>query len=127
MTETVCRPKVPKGQLHQMWGVEPAFQYFTREPGLRQIASVTADGSWDATDLTFMRCAVMRAPPPTLHPMTDFDPSEPAILHDLISDTIIAWSGEEAAAFRRSAVRRPDGTLAWDGYEFDGWGNVLGG
>jgi|SRR5688572_18662704 hypothetical protein len=110
-----------------MWGVEPAFQYFTREPGLRQIASVTADGSWDATDLTFMRCAVMRAPPPTLHPMTDFDPSEPAILHDLISDTIIAWSGEEAAAFRRSAVRRPDGTLAWDGYEFDGWGNVLGG
>jgi hypothetical protein len=59
--------------------------------------------------------------------MTDFDPSEPAILHDLISDTIIAWSGEEAAAFRRSSVRRPDGTLAWDGYEFDGWGNVLGG
>jgi len=59
--------------------------------------------------------------------MTDFDPSEPAILHDRISDTIIAWTGEEADAFRRSCVRRQDGTLAWDGYEFDGWGNVLGG
>jgi hypothetical protein len=68
-----------------------------------------------------------REPPPTLHPMTDFDPSEPAILHDRISDTIIAWSGEEAEAFRRSCVRRPDGTLAWNEYEFDGWGNVLGG
>jgi hypothetical protein len=94
---------------------------------LRQIVSVRETGSRDATDSVVARCAVMRAPPPTLHPMTDFDPSEPAILHDRISDTIIAWSGEEAAAFRRSCVRRPDGTLAWDGYEFDGWGNVLGG
>jgi len=59
--------------------------------------------------------------------MTDFDPSEPAILHDRISDTIIAWSGEEADAFRRSCVRRQDGAVAWDGYEFDGWGDVLGG
>ena len=68
-----------------------------------------------------------QAPPPTLHPMKDFDPSEPAILHDRISDAIIAWSGEEADAFRRSCVEREDGTLAWNGYEFDGWGNVLGG
>jgi hypothetical protein len=44
--------------------------------------------------------------------MTDFDPSEPAILHDRISDTIIAWSGEAADDFRRSCVRRRDGTLA---------------
>ena len=50
-----------------------------------------------------------------------------AILHDRISDAIIAWSGEEADAFRRSCVEREDGTLAWNGYEFDGWGNVLGG
>src|SRR2546430_6139565 len=40
------------------------------------------------------------APPPTLHPMTDFDPSEPAILHDRISDTIIAWSGEDRKSTR---------------------------
>ena len=68
-----------------------------------------------------------REPPPTLHPMKDFDPSEPAILHDRISDTIIAWSGEDAADFRRSHVELEDGALAWNGYEFDGWGNVLGG
>jgi hypothetical protein len=82
---------------------------------LRQIASVRETGSWDATDSFVARCAVMRAPPPTLHPMTDFDPSEPAILHDRISDTIIAWSGEEADALCRSCVRRQDGTLAWNG------------
>jgi hypothetical protein len=68
-----------------------------------------------------------REPPPTLHPMKDFDPTEPAILHDRISDTIIAWSGEDVAAFRHSHVELEDGALAWNGYEFDGWGNVLGG
>lgn len=59
--------------------------------------------------------------------MKDFDPSEPAILHDQISDTIITWSGEEADAFRRSRVEREDGTVGWNGFVFDGWGNVLGG
>ena len=67
------------------------------------------------------------APPSTLHPMKDFNPSEPAILHDRISDTIITWSGEEAIAFRSSCVAREDGSVAWNGYLFDGWGNVLGG
>ena len=66
-------------------------------------------------------------PPPTLHPMKDFDPSQPAVLHDRISDDIVAWSGEEAGAFRRSAVAQPDGTVAWNGMLLDGWGNVLGG
>jgi len=59
--------------------------------------------------------------------MKDFDPSEPSILHDRLSDTIIAWSGEEAAAFRHSCVALDDGSLAWNGFLFDGWGNVLGG
>jgi hypothetical protein len=59
--------------------------------------------------------------------MKDFDPSEPAILHDRISDTIIAWSGEEAAAFHRCCVALDDGNIAWKGFQFDGWGNVLGG
>jgi hypothetical protein len=66
-------------------------------------------------------------PPRGLHPMKDFDPSEPAILHDRVSDTIISWSGEEAVAFRRSRVERADGTIAWKSFVFDGWGNVLGG
>ena len=66
-------------------------------------------------------------PPPTLRPMKDFDPSEPAILHDRVTDTIISWSGEEADAFRRTALSRQDGTIAWHRFVFDGWGNVLGG
>jgi hypothetical protein len=66
-------------------------------------------------------------PPPTLRPMKDFDPSEPAILHDRVTDTIISWSGEEADAFRRTALDRQDGTIAWHRFVFDGWGNVLGG
>jgi hypothetical protein len=59
--------------------------------------------------------------------MKDFNPSEPAILHDQRSDTIISWSGEEADAFRCSHVERQDGTIGWNGFVFDGWGNVLGG
>jgi len=66
-------------------------------------------------------------PPPTLHPMKDFDPSEPAILHDRLTDTIISWSGEEVDAFRRTATLREDGTIACQQFVFDGWGNVLGG
>ena len=68
-----------------------------------------------------------RQPPPTLHPMRDFNPAEPAVLHDLLSDTIVAWSGDDAADFRRSFVVRDDGTIAWREFVFDGWGNVLGG
>jgi len=69
----------------------------------------------------------MREPPPTLHSMSSFNPSEPAILHDQVSDAILAWSGEDADAFRSGRVVREDGTVAWKGFVFDGWGNVLGG
>jgi hypothetical protein len=68
-----------------------------------------------------------RQHPNTLHPMTGFDPSEPAILHDLATDRIITWIGDQADDFRRAANARDDGTVAWRGYVFDGWGNVLGG
>jgi hypothetical protein len=57
--------------------------------------------------------------------MKDFDPSEPAIVHDRISDAIIAWSGEDPASSRR--VSREDGTVACNEFVFDRWGNVLGG
>jgi hypothetical protein len=30
-------------------------------------------------------------------------------------------------AFRRAAITRMDGTIAWGAFVFDGWGNVLGG
>jgi hypothetical protein len=41
--------------------------------------------------------------------------------------TLVTWSGEDADAFRRSFIVREDGTVAWNGFVFDGWGHVLGG
>jgi hypothetical protein len=59
--------------------------------------------------------------------MNGFNPAEPAILHDRVSDRIIAWSGEDADDFRKTRTERADGTVAWQEFVFDGWGNVLGG
>ena len=69
----------------------------------------------------------MTKPPPEMRPMSTFDPSEPAILHDMLNDTIIPWTGEDAANFKQFANYDDDGTVEWDGLIFDGWGNVLGG
>lgn len=63
----------------------------------------------------------------SLRPMSGFDPAEPAILHDRIADTIETWTGEDEADFRATSRNLPDGAVAWRGFEFDGWGNVLGG
>ncbi|UPK39882.1 hypothetical protein IVB18_23225 [Bradyrhizobium sp. 186] len=63
----------------------------------------------------------------SLRPMDAFDPTEPAILHDLVSDRIITWTTEQAEDYRRASRARADGTVAWKAYVFDGWGNVLGG
>ena len=63
----------------------------------------------------------------TLRPMDAFDPSEPAILHDRLTDTIITWTADQADDYRRASRPGGDGTVAWKAYIFDGWGNVLGG
>ena len=100
MAETVTRPKVPKVNYSRCGEAEPGLQCFPEGTRLSQIASVATAGSGAATNVAVARCAVM---------------------------PVIAWSGEEADEFRHGCVRRRDGTLAWNGYEFDGWGNVLGG
>jgi hypothetical protein len=66
-------------------------------------------------------------PPPNLRHMRDFNPAEPAILHDAINDSIVTWDWERADDFRKKAVYDAEGRVAWDGHVFDGWGNVLGG
>lgn len=70
-----------------------------------------------------------QAPPVGLRPMKDFDPSQPAILHDAAKDEILTWLPEEERVedFRKNAFDRGDGTIAWEGLILDGWGNVLGG
>ena len=65
--------------------------------------------------------------PQGLKSMTTFNPSEPAILHNRLTDEIETWTGEDAADYRKSAVSKPDGTVEWRRFIFDGWGNVLGG
>jgi hypothetical protein len=65
--------------------------------------------------------------PKELESMATFDPSEPAILHDCLTDKIETWTGEDAAEYRKNAVSRRDGTVQWQDFVFDGWGNVLGG
>ena len=62
-----------------------------------------------------------------LHPMSSFNPSEPAILHDRITDSIETWTGEHEADYRQNSIAQPDGTVAWRTFVYDGWGNVLGG
>ena len=39
-----------------------------------------------------------------LRPMSSFNPSEPAILHDRITDSIETWTGEEEADYRENSV-----------------------
>jgi hypothetical protein len=64
---------------------------------------------------------------PNLHPMKDFNPAEPAILHDVVNNRMITWDWERAEDFRKNAVWGADGRVAWGEFVFDGWGNVLGG
>lgn len=65
--------------------------------------------------------------PAGLRPMAEFDPTEPAVVHDRVSNTIAAWTGDEAEAFRQTAIRCEDGTIRWRNAVLDGWGHVLGG
>ena len=59
--------------------------------------------------------------------MKDFNPAEPAILHDAVKDCIVTWDWERADDFKKNAVYDSEGRVAWHGHVFDGWGNVLGG
>lgn len=68
-------------------------------------------------------------PPEGLRPMSTFDPTQPAILHDRLNDKIITWLAEEdmIANYREYATLDEEGLVSWDGLILDGWGNVLGG
>ena len=59
--------------------------------------------------------------------MQEFDPAQPAVLHDRLTGAIVTWTGEDAAAFRSRAQTQEAGLVAFDQWLFDGWGNVLGG
>lgn len=60
-----------------------------------------------------------------LKSMATFNPSEPAIFHDRLTDKIETWTGEDAVDYRQNAVAKPDGTVEWRRFLFDGWGTGL--
>jgi hypothetical protein len=52
-------------------------------------------------------------PPKGMRPMRDFDPSQPAILHDRLNDAIVTWTGELKNHWRENAAYEQDGTVNW--------------
>ena len=62
-----------------------------------------------------------------MRPMDEFDPSEPAILHDCLNNSVITWTGDKGGEWKRYARQHAAGVMEFDGLLFDGWGNVLGG
>ena len=69
----------------------------------------------------------MTVPPKGLRPMADFDPGQPAVLHEQQHDRMIPWTGEDCEDWRKRAERRGEGIISYNGMLFDGWGNPLGG
>lgn len=59
--------------------------------------------------------------------MAEFNPYEPAILHEMLSDSIVTWDWEQAEDFSKRAIFDSCGRVCFAGQVFDGWGNVLGG
>ena len=57
---------------------------------------------------------------PPWRPMSEFDPSKPAILHDKLNDKEIEWSGD-ADEWRRCAVQHTESVISFDGYLIDRW------
>lgn len=66
-------------------------------------------------------------PPPPLKPMSSFDPSMPALLHDQLNDAMVPWTGEQAEHWRQHTSAYRGNMIEWDGSLYDGWCEPLGG
>ncbi len=56
--------------------------------------------------------------------MSEFDPSEPAIVHDRRSNRAIPWSPAFEWEFKRRATQHAPGVIAFEGLLLDGWVEV---
>jgi hypothetical protein len=63
----------------------------------------------------------------TLRPMSEFEPTKPAVLHDQLNDKMVAWTGEDVASWRAYSNPHRAGVVEWDGLLFDGWVEAPGG
>ena len=56
-----------------------------------------------------------------LNPMSDFDPSEPCLLHDLVNNRIVAWSPDFEESYEADSQEVKPGVVSYAGLLFDGW------
>ena len=54
-------------------------------------------------------------------PMSAFDPTRRAFVHDNLNKRAIEWKPEWASHYRKCALIQPNGTVEWDGLILDGW------
>lgn len=59
--------------------------------------------------------------PALLKPMSEFDPTEPAMIHDARNDRVLAWSPDLQESYHRHARAVAPGVVAFDGLLLDGW------
>ena len=60
-------------------------------------------------------------PAPLCRPMSEFDPSEPALVHDRRRDRMLPWSPAFQRSYERTARELTPGVIDYDGLHLDGW------
>ena len=60
-------------------------------------------------------------PTPLCRPMSEFDPSEPALVHDRQCDRMVPWSPAFKRSYERTAREVTPGVIDYDGLHLDGW------
>jgi hypothetical protein len=58
-------------------------------------------------------------------PMAEFDPEQPALVHDRANDLIFEWSPEWRENYKQYAKLHEPGVVAFDGLLLDGWWPLL--
>jgi hypothetical protein len=56
-----------------------------------------------------------------LRPMSEFDPSKRALVHDRLNDEIFEWVPERHIPYWELVKEAEPGVIAWDGLLLDGW------
>jgi hypothetical protein len=60
--------------------------------------------------------------PEDLRPMSEFDPSRPALVYDQLNDETFEWlPARHGVDHERYAERWGNGIIAWDGLLLAGW------
>ena len=63
---------------------------------------------------------VPSVPGPLYRPMSEFDPSEPALVHDRRRDRMLPWSPAFQRSYERTARELMPGVIVYDGLQLDG-------